>query len=191
MKEVSASWRTIESFIRQANERIGPDLMLEISQTIQPAKHSTVILCSLLFLHDDVHFYSFVNVVVQVGGLLFEVFIMNSGSFKSRRAFSAECQRLNADPHGTFDTDVVQQIVDNDKRSFFMHVITTLMSRGTAGNFQMFFVSLLLNFRGLSREGMRFLSSLNCCIPVSTYDRLIQEQLTAQEEILRSTYLCC
>lgn len=40
MKEVSATWRTVESIVRQTDERIGPDLMLHISHTIQPAKQS-------------------------------------------------------------------------------------------------------------------------------------------------------
>ena len=43
IKEVSASWRVMESFIRQANERIGPDMMLHISQTIAPSKNRSVI----------------------------------------------------------------------------------------------------------------------------------------------------
>jgi len=43
IKEVSGTWRVMESFIRQANERIGPDMMLHISQTIAPAQKRTVI----------------------------------------------------------------------------------------------------------------------------------------------------
>lgn len=127
--------------------------------------------------------------LVPVGGLLFEVFIINSGSFNSRRALRAECKRLSADPTSIFDPQVAQQIVTNDKRSFFMHVLTTLVARGTAGNYQLFFITLLLNFRGLSREGMRFLSSLNCCIPITTYDRLLKEQLNTHEQMLR--YIFC
>ena len=124
--------------------------------------------------------------VVPMGGLLFEVFIINSGSYQSRRAFSAQCRRLNADPTSTFDAQVAQQIVDSDKQSFFMHILTTLVARGTSAHYQLFFISLLLNFRGLSRDGMRFLSRLNCCIPVSTYDRFIKKQVAEQEVILRS-----
>ena len=41
IKEVSGTWRVMESFIRQANERIGPDMMLHISQTIVPAQKRT------------------------------------------------------------------------------------------------------------------------------------------------------
>jgi hypothetical protein len=43
IKEVSGTWRVMESFIRQANERIGPDMMLHISQTIAPAQKRTFI----------------------------------------------------------------------------------------------------------------------------------------------------
>jgi hypothetical protein len=58
------------------------------------------------------------------------------------------------------------------------------VARGTSAHFQLFFISLLLNFRGLSRDGMWFLSRLNCCIPVTTYDRFIKEQVAEQENII-------
>jgi hypothetical protein len=38
---------------------------------------------------------------------------------------------------------VAQQSVDDDKQSFFMHILTTLVARGTSAHYQLFFDHIL------------------------------------------------
>ncbi len=86
----------------------------------------------------------------------------------------------------SFDTEIGMLILENEKRGFFMFVLSCLLSRGQAGNGQMFYISLLINFRGLSRSGMTMLKALNCCVPISTFDDKLKAYVLVQEDKLRS-----
>ncbi len=112
-------------------------------------------------------------------------YIMTNGTFKSRKLFKAELKRIDGDPTHQFDMQLNQQLVDTEKRGFFMYVLTALMGRGQAANAQMFYFTLLINFRGLSRSGMKMLSALNCCIPIATYDAKLKIYVNLQLNKLR------
>lgn len=115
-----------------------------------------------------------------------EAYVLTNGSYKSRRMFKAEVKKISADPLYEFDSGISALILENEKRGFFMHVLSCLLSRGQAGNGQMFFISLLINFRGLSRSGMKMLKALNCCVPITTFDDRLKGYVLVQEAKLRS-----
>ena len=117
-----------------------------------------------------------------------ETYVLTNGSYKSRRLFKAELKKIGNDPLYDFDSEISARILENEKRGFFMFVLSCLLSRGQAGNGQMFYISLLINFRGLSRSGMKMLKALNCCVPISTFDDKLKAYVLVQEERLR--YQC-
>ena len=116
---------------------------------------------------------------------MLEAYIMTNGSFQSRRLFHAEVKEISQDPTRRFNVGLTQRLVDTEKRGFYMQVLTTLMSRGQAANAQMFYITLLINFRGLSRSGMKMLSALNCCIPIATYDMKLKTYVDLQKTTIR------
>lgn len=114
-----------------------------------------------------------------------EAYLLINGSFQSRRLFKAELRLIESDPNRQFNLGLEQRLVDTEKRGFYMHVLTTLMARGQSANAQMFYITLLINFRGLSRSGMKMLSALNCCIPIATYDAKLKTYVDLQRETVR------
>ena len=103
------------------------------------------------------------------GGLLFENFVVTTGKRTSRRALVAlsklclqeqrECTDLEAD-----------QILADERVGFFSFVLMSLGNRGRSANRQLFFMSLLVHARGLSRSGMEFQSRMNVCLAPRTFD---------------------
>ena len=123
--------------------------------------------------------------IVSTGGAMMEAYICTNGSYQSRRMFKAELKRMPDNPTYQFDTAVDHSILENEKRGFFMHILSGLLGRGQAGNEQMFYISLLINFRGLSRSGMKMLKALNCCVPIATFDDKLRIYVVGQEEKVR------
>ena len=133
-------------------------------------------------------FFCFVficNGLVSTGGALLEAYVLTNGSYKSRRLFKAQLRTISNDPLLDFDAEIGALILENEKRGFFMFVLSGLLSRGQAGNGQMFYISLLINFRGLSRSGMKMLKALNCCVPITTFDDMLKAYVVVQENKLR------
>lgn len=117
-----------------------------------------------------------------------EAFILTNGSYKSRRLFKTQLKLMEDNAGHQFEYDIAQHIIEHEKRGFFMFILTGLLGRGQAGNGQMFYISLLINFRGLSRSGMKMLKALNCCVPITTFDEKLKTYILVQEQKLRSSH---
>ena len=114
-----------------------------------------------------------------------ETYVLTNGSYQSRRLYKAELKTISNDSFYDFDAAIGARILENEKRGFFMFVLSCLLSRGQAGNGQMFYISLLINFRGLFRSGMKMLKALNCCVPITTFDEKCKAYVLVQEKKLR------
>ena len=163
--------------------------MLDICQQIKPAQEcqfKSAKFASPNVMTIYVTFSFTCNHLVSTGGALLEAYVLTNGSYKSRRLFKTQLKQITDDPLHNFDPEIGLLILENEKRGFFMFVLSCLLSRGQAGNGQMFYISLLINFRGLSRSGMKMLKALNCCVPITTFDDKLKAYVLVQEDKLRS-----
>lgn len=64
----------------------------------------------------------------------------------------------------------VEEIVTGARNSFYFHLLSTLASRGTSANRQLFFITLVMKHKGLSRNGLRLFGLMNLGLPPRSYD---------------------
>ena len=69
-------------------------------------------------------------------------------------------------------------IVKSARNSFYFYVLAALGSRGTAANRQLFYLSLVMRHKGLSRSGLQVLSGMNLGLPLRSFEPelLVHEQ---------------
>ena len=72
----------------------------------------------------------------------------------------------------------VDSIVQGARTSFHFYVLAALASRGTAANRQLFYLSLVMRHKGLSRSGLQLLSGMNLGLPPRSFD----PELVAHEQ---------
>ena len=113
------------------------------------------------------HCYFFCPVLS--GGILCEAFIITSGSARLRTNFKKlekNCRENNRQAIVAESTRIT-----NDVRvPFYFHVLACLSNRGRAAKRQLFFQTLLIKSRGLSRTGTELMHFMNACLPPRTYD---------------------
>ena len=78
-------------------------------------------------------------------------------------------KKVSRDPDYDCETEV-QEIVDGARNSFYLYLLSTLASRGTSANRQLFFITLAIKHKGLSRNGMRLFGIMNLGLPPRSYD---------------------
>ena len=103
------------------------------------------------------------------GGLLFENHVVINGKRTARRALLA-LAKLCTRENRLCVAAKAAEIVEDERVSFFSHVLCTLHSRGRSANRQLIVFSLLAQARGLSRTGMEFFNSLNVCLAPRSFD---------------------
>ena len=111
------------------------------------------------------------------GGLLFESFLATHASYTVRRQWSSVRRKLHDDESADVKHDMVS-IVKNARNSFYFYVLAALGSRGTAANRQLFYLSLVMRHKGLSRSGLQLLGGMNMGLPPRSFDPelLVHEQ---------------
>jgi hypothetical protein len=97
------------------------------------------------------------------GGLLFEHFAATGGNRVSSRAVLA-LAKVCRDEKRAFSAQESADLVADERVAFFFHILSLLKNRGRAANRQLFFVTLLVQARGLSRAGIEFMQSLGACL---------------------------
>ena len=119
---------------------------------------------------------------VATGGILFEAFLTTHASYTVRRQWSSvrTCLRDDASADVKHPVD---SIVQGARNSFYFYVLAALASRGTAANRQLFYLSLVMRHKGLSRSGLKLLSGMNLGLPPRSFDPelLAHEQECALE----------
>ena len=100
-------------------------------------------------------------------GALFEWMISVFGAGTSRKTLGI----LKTDDHG-LDVAIESKRLFHDERvPFFFHVMSALASRGRSANMQLFFITLVMRFRGLSVSGLEMMSKMNIGLGKRTYGR--------------------
>ena len=103
------------------------------------------------------------------GGLLFENFVVRTGKRTPRRALVALSKLCLQEQRTCTDLEA-DQILADERVGFFSFVLMSLGNRGRSANRQLFFMSLLMQARGLSRSGMELQSRMNVCLAPRTFD---------------------
>lgn len=109
--------------------------------------------------------------------MLLEVFIQTSGSYTSRRLFT---KLRTMHRRGQNDAKTAARLVRDEAIGFFFHAISQLANRGRSAKRQLFFFSLVMQHRGLSRNGLGLLKNMNLGLPPSTYDEELVTALTRE-----------
>ena len=94
---------------------------------------------------------------------------MTTGKRTSRRALVALSKLCLQEERECSDIEA-EQILTDERVGFFSFVLMSLGNRGRSANRQLFFMSLLMQARGLSRSGMELQSRMNVCLAPRTFD---------------------
>ena len=94
---------------------------------------------------------------------------MTTGKRTSRRALVALSKLCLQEQRTCTDLEA-DTILADERVGFFSFVLMSLSNRGRSANRQLFFMSLLVQARGLSRSGMEFQSRMNVCLAPRTFD---------------------
>ena len=107
------------------------------------------------------------------GGILVESFIVMNGKRASKRLL------IGLDKKKMKPTRLVSnQLLDEVKVDFYFFCLNAMAARGRAATRQLFFITLLLKARGLSRLGMQLESKMNVCLPPRTFDLELDRHTT-------------
>ena len=98
-----------------------------------------------------------------------EAFLTTTAGYGARREWGAIKAALRQQPNRDMDARL-DMLVDKAKNSFYFHVLSSVASRGTAANRQLFFVSLVMRHKGLSRSGLELLGAMNLGLAPRSFD---------------------
>jgi len=117
------------------------------------------------------------NFIVDIGtpgGTMFEFFLTIAASYNERRSWitiRTKCLSVNR-----VCTDVERQsLIEGSRTSFYFWILGMLASRGRCANKQLFYITLLMQHKGLSRSGMELARSMNFNLSPRTFDQLLLE----------------
>ena len=66
--------------------------------------------------------------------------------------------------------DDIIALVDGNKNAFYFNTLSLLASRGTSVNRQLFYLSLVMQHKGLSRSGLQLMSMMNLALSPRSFD---------------------
>ena len=119
------------------------------------------------------------------GGLLLEAFLASTAPYNVRRSWTSLLGRISGDQKSqTQDQQQdVKRVIKLCRTSFYFHLLSGLASRGTSANRQLFFISLVMRHKGLSRTGLRCLSLMNLGLSPRSFDPelALHEQRCAEQ----------
>ena len=107
---------------------------------------------------------------------------MYNASLDDKRAL----RKMVKETRGTNDRVSLEKFYDifeKYKNKYFLHWIQHLP--GAGARLQRFFLSFLLEFKGISRSGLDLLSCFGLAVPIRSYDRYKKEAVAATDNLLR------
>ena len=132
------------------------------------------------------------STTVDTGGVLLEAYLVTSASYTCRRMWTQIQRRwANVDWEVTsrdeFDAfnAAKDDIIARVRNDFYFHLLSQLASRGTAANRQLFYISLVMRHKGLSRSGLNTLSMMNLGLSPRSFDPELSDQLDRYREFRR------
>jgi hypothetical protein len=97
----------------------------------------------------------------------------------------AKCSKENRMANN-IETD---SIIEGDRNGFYFHVLSILANRGNAITRQLFFTSLLLKHKGLSRSGLQIQNQMNLALSPRMFDVELRSHLVLVRNQRRSCVL--
>ena len=154
--EVDDAFKRLERVVCDVVERISVDGMLDLCQRTSPAR-TGIEKVTMLYL-------GWLCSVLS-GGMLVEAFIVMNGTRETKRLlYQLEKKNMK------LSNSESKQLLDEVKVDFYFYCLNTMATRGRAATRQLFFITLLLKARGLSRLGMLLESKMHICLPPRTFD---------------------
>lgn len=128
--------------------------------------------------------------LVETGGLLLEVFLKTSSNYSTRRAWNRLLGNVQRNP--SYDRGVeVEEIVSGARNSFYFHLLSTMASRGQSVNRQLFFITLVMKHKGLSRNGLNLFSQMNLGLSNRSFDsELVAFEMRIEQERRSPHHVC-
>ena len=146
--------------------------------------HMRHLLASLVMLHLSFFTnHSFVNIVlVGDGGRLIEHFMMTFASYSIRRDWTSVMNQWNKFKDVRQDA---ARCVESTRVAFHYFLLNGLAARGSSVTRQLFFTTLLLAHKDLSRTGIEATSHMNLTLSPRTYDAELLIHLRQYDAKLR------
>jgi len=117
---------------------------------------------------------------------MFEFFLTIAASYNERRSWiTIRTKCINLD---RVCTDIERQsLIEANRTSFYFWILGMLASRGRCANKQLFYITLLMQHKGLSRSGMNLVRSMNLNLSPRTFDQLLLEHEYESDHKSRSS----
>ena len=179
--QIARMYESLEALMRHRQMPMSIEEMLELTEDVEPSKFGIPIFLTQSWC------MCVVFVSVGNGGMLFEFFLTTSASYTLRRKWATVRQELKDDPSKDMSEDFAELLREGGT-SFFFHVLSTLASRGRAAQRQLFYMSLVMQHKGLSRSGLLLLSNMNLGLSPRTFDLELQRHAIEEEEDNRWTH---
>jgi hypothetical protein len=120
--------------------------------------------------------------VVPEGGWLLEYYLRAHAAYSVNRSFTRYLRIYANDPSDSNLTDLWKSIVDNCAVKFVGWILFSVMSVGSNGNTQSFYLTFVNHYLGLSRLGIDINSKYGYGVPLTSFDNMRAEQLNKCRE---------
>ena len=180
IRKLRQAMSNLESVVREEEEYITVKRMLELSERASESNLGKLI-CNICVVSQGL-FRPFCS--VGKGGLLLEAYLDLSAPFTTRRRWASVQKKLADNP----SRDVsrwIDEIVQDAQNGFFFHVLSSLAARGLSAKKQLFYISLVMQHKGLSRSGLQLLSCMNLGLSPRSFDPLVELEEQRNRDMLR------
>jgi hypothetical protein len=111
---------------------------------------------------------------VEMGGILFEDYVVNFGTWSSRKEAKALI-RKSLEERRLIRSHEMAKLIQAERVPFYAHVLMTCTHLGTTLKWQMFYLHTSLKFRGISNSGCDLLRKLGMAMARRSYDALAKQ----------------
>lgn len=133
-----------------------------------------------LYGHDvDTYF------VVTTGGWLFEEWFECMTPIRIRILFHTFMTQAKQEHRNRIDTNLSEIFTDKYGSYFHSYILLSLHTMGTAVQHQLFYSTMVMDYRGASRTGLDIMYKKGLGLPLTTYGRYLKSELTQAEEMIK------
>ena len=177
--QVGTIFQNISVEVRPVQHRISVNEMLQLCQTVLEGIIGDDDFCTIDVFN---HLSSLYFCLVPTGGRLLEHFMTAFAGFTPRREWRSIVKKWAG---GQDVSASVALLVNKVKVDFYYYVLGALTSRGSSCTRQLFYTTLLLVHKGLSRTGIEATGQMNLTLSPRTYDAELAIHLEREEFRIR------
>ncbi len=127
-------------------------------------------------------FFTYFQCVVTTGGWLFEEWFECMAPIRIRTAFHKLVAQAREQNHNKIDSQYSDVITKKYGIYFHSFILLSLRMMGTSVQHQLFYSTMVMDYRGASRTGLEIINKKGLGLPLSTYDTYLKSELTKAEE---------